>query len=220
MSNSKTIPTRDADFNVWQNTIAQAAQKNRTAWLLDPDWFDNQFNVERDLWGEAWAAYENPNTRTPLITATKNEKRASYEALLKVLAANLRVNTRVTDDDRRAAGVPIRDTKPTPAPVPTTYPAATIDTSTIRRLTIHFRDSAATSAAKPKGVHGAEIKWLIADEKPTVEALQNSSFDTRTPYTMEFTDAQRGKTVWMCLRWENTRGEKGPWCEMISAIVP
>ena len=90
----------------------------------------------------------------------------------------------------------------------------------IRRLTIHFRDSESTSAAKPKGVHGAEIKWLIADEKPHVEDLQNSSFDTRTPYTLEFSDAQRGKTVWLSLRWENTRGEKGPWCEMISAIVP
>jgi hypothetical protein len=26
--------------------------------------------------------------------------------------------------------------------------------------------------------------------------------------------------VWLCLRRENTRGEKGPWSEVISAIVP
>ena len=220
MSNSKTIPTKDADFNVWQDTIAQVALENSTAWLLDTAWLENQFEPARAAWVEAWEAYQNPGTRTKLITATKNEKRADYEKLLMVLAANLRVNTRLTDDDRRAVGVPIRDTTPTPAPVPVTYPVASIDTSTMRRLTIKYRDSGSSSTAKPKGVHGAEIKWLIAEERPAVEELANSTFDTGSPYTLNFTDPERGKRVWICLRWENTRGEKGPWGPMVNSIIP
>ena len=220
MSRSKTIPVKDADFNVWQEIMSTAVEENAADWALDAAWLTAQFKPACAAWNLAWEKYENPATRTPLITANKKEKRAVYEKLLMTLVANLKVNTRLTDNDRRALGIHIRDAKPTPAPVPVTYPAATIDTSTIRRLTIHFRDSESTSAAKPKGVHGAEIKWLVADEKPTIEALLHSSFDTRTPYTMEFEDAQRGKTVWMCLRWENTRGEKGPWGEMLNAIIP
>jgi hypothetical protein len=61
----------------------------------------------------------------------------------------------------------------------------------------------------------------VIDTPPTgVAALVNSSFDTRTPFTLEFDDAERGHTVYFCLRWENTRGEKGPWGEIVSAIVP
>ena len=220
MTAQRTIPVKDADFNVWQNTIAQAAIENSTEWLLDTDWIDKQLVPARAAWVEAWEAHQNPGTRTKLITATKNEKRTDYEKLLMILAANLKVNTRLTDDDRRAAGISIRDTTPTPAPVPTTYPIASADTSTMRRLTIKYRDSSSSNTAKPKGVHGAEIKWLIAEERPTVEELINSTFDTGSPYTITFEDSQRGKKVWICMRWENTRGEKGPWGQMINAIIP
>ena len=219
MANNKTIPTKDADFNVWQEIIAKEAIAKTQVWLLDPTWISSILTPAHAKWNIAWTAYANPATRTPLITATKRETRSVYEKILMTLVGNLRVNTRVTDDDRRAMGIHIRDTKPTPAPVPTTFPILAINTATARRLTINFRDSASSSAAKPKGVHGAEIKWLIADEKPTVEQLTNSTFDTRTPYTLVFTDQERGKTVWICARWENTRGEKGPWGDMESGIV-
>ena len=220
MSNNKTIPAKDADFNVWQDTIVQAAIENSTEWLLDTDWLDKQLEPARAAWTTAWEAYQNPGTRTKLITATKKEKRADYEKLLMILAANLRANTRLTDDDRRAAGLSIRDAKPTPSPVPVTYPIISVDTSIMRRLILKYRDSGSTTTAKPKGIHGAEIKWLISEERPMVEELINSAFDTGTPYMIDFEDAQRGKRVWICLRWENTRGEKGPWGQMVNAIIP
>ena len=219
MTKVRTIPVKDADFNVWQDIIVKEAIAKTQAWLLDSTWISSILVPARTRWNASWLAYENPATRTPVITATKRDTRTEYEKILMILVANLRSNTRVTNDDRRAMGIHIRDTKPTPAPVPTTYPILAIDTATARRLTINFRDSASSSAAKPKGVHGAEIKWLIADERPTVEQLTNSTFDTRTPYTLVFTDEQRAKTVWICARWENTRGEKGPWGDMENAIV-
>jgi hypothetical protein len=77
------------------------------------------------------------------------------------------------------------------------------------------------SKAKPAGQHGAEIRWAISDT-PVVDvaALARSSFDTRTPFTLEFQGHERGQTVYFCLCWENTRGEKGPWSEIQSAIIP
>jgi hypothetical protein len=30
----------------------------------------------------------------------------------------------------------------------------------------------------------------------------------------------RGKKLYFALRWENTRGEKGPWSEIHSTIIP
>ena len=220
MSVNRTIPTRDFDFNVWQANIAQTALDNREKWLLDAEWLDKMFVPARDAWNNAWEAYKNPATRTIVINAAKKQKRADYEKLLYLLVGNLKMNTRVTSEDRHAAGIVMRNRKPAPIGVPTTYPFATIDTSIIRRLTVRFRDSDSMSLAKPRGVHGAEIRWMIAEEMPATNELANSSFDTRTPCMFEFKDSQRGKLVWFCLRWENNRGEKGPWGEMISAIVP
>ena len=219
MTRTRTIPSKDADFNVWQHIVVTEAMAKSQVWLLDQTWVKDILTPARTKWNTAWTAYENPATRTPVIIAAKTDARAEYEKVIMTLVANIRVNTRITNDDRRAMGIHIRDTKPTPVPTPTTYPVLAIDTAMSRRLTIAFRDSEASTIAKPKGIHGAEIKWLVADEKPTVGQLTNSTFDTRTPYTLVFDDEQRGKTVWICARWENTRGEKGPWGDMESAIV-
>jgi hypothetical protein len=53
-----------------------------------------------------------------------------------------------------------------------------------------------------------------------VNELIHSAFDTRTPFSLEFQGHERGKTVYLALRWENTRGEKGPWSSVQSAIIP
>jgi hypothetical protein len=133
----------------------------------------------------------------------------------------LRFNRAVTDDDRVQLGLNVPDPKPTPAPVPSSYPDIDPDTSIILRITIHYHDAGSTSRAKPAGVHGAEIRWAILD-KPPVETddLIHSTFSTHTPRTFEFKESERGKTVYFRLCWENTRGQKGPWSEIVSSIVP
>jgi hypothetical protein len=50
--------------------------------------------------------------------------------------------------------------------------------------------------------------------------LARAAFSTRSPYKLSFTGDERGSRVYICLRWENTRGEKGPWSAISSAVVP
>ncbi|MDR1602557.1 MAG: hypothetical protein LBS42_09040 [Tannerella sp.] len=62
-----------------------------------------------------------------------------------------------------------------------------------------------------------EIRWGFSKTPVIIpDDLPFSAFDTNSPFRGE----NRGKTVWFCLRWENTRGEKVPWSEIVSAIVP
>ena len=53
-----------------------------------------------------------------------------------------------------------------------------------------------------------------------MDALTHSVFSSKTPHIMTFPDIERGKTVSMAVCWENPKGEKGPWSEIISTIVP
>jgi hypothetical protein len=53
--------------------------------------------------------------------------------------------------------------------------------------------------------------------------LPHSVFTKRRKYRFDFSEEDRGKTVYFCLRYENSKGGKegeGPWGPIISAIIP
>jgi hypothetical protein len=50
--------------------------------------------------------------------------------------------------------------------------------------------------------------------------LTHSVLAIRTPHTMEFFEEERGKTVYIAIQWQNEKGEKGPWSEIESVIIP
>ena len=117
-------------------------------------------------------------------------------------------------------GLPVHKTTHTDAPVATTIPYVQAVLNLIRHLRFDFSGSEG-SKAKPEGQHGMELVARIGGEKPAgVHELTRSYFDTHTPLTIEFTEEDRGKTFWYAVRWENTTGEKGPWSEIMSAVIP
>ncbi|MDR1865854.1 MAG: hypothetical protein LBR08_09835 [Bacteroidales bacterium] len=61
---------------------------------------------------------------------------------------------------------------------------------------------------------------LLAEAPKSYDYLIHLTFRTRSPCTFRFDLSDAGKRCYFCLRWENTRGEKGPWSEIISAVVP
>jgi hypothetical protein len=50
--------------------------------------------------------------------------------------------------------------------------------------------------------------------------LTHSTFCTRAPLRLTFNGNERGKTLYFATRWENTRSVKGPWSEIMEAIIP
>ncbi|MDR2131218.1 MAG: hypothetical protein LBP56_08690 [Odoribacteraceae bacterium] len=222
MSKQSSIPEKDADFNIAQNIIATTANTHVMPWGLDGAWMEDILMPKKAEWEAAWAAYEIPSARTPLITFTKTEKREAYERELRVLVKNLQANTRVTPEDLRAMGIVVPSSSRTPAPVATKAPDFDVDTSVPGRLAIHFYDKVGDhKRGKPDGQHCVEIISLLSDTPPTRwDQLVHSVVDTRSPYTFVFENDQRGKTLYFAMRWENTRGEKGPWSEIQGAIIP
>jgi hypothetical protein len=174
--------------------------------------------------------YEAANTKADLPNAGPADKlvrKEAAETVRKVMRAfvntYLRYNIAVTDDDRIKLGLTVPDPHRTKVPVPDTVPVVTIiDTSKILRITLHFRDSAHDkSHAKPFGVHAVEIRSCISKERPaSMDDMLRSNISTRSSFTFEFEEGQRGLIIWFRLRWENTRGEKGPWSEFYFAIIP
>jgi hypothetical protein len=188
------------------------------------EWYDTDFSPTYTTYCSSYTAWKNEGERSRDITTrfTADEK-AMIDHFTVLYKSMLKDNFLVTNEDLSAMSLPRRsDDKPHPSPVATDPPAVEIDLKVIRRVSVRFFDPTSEyKRGKPDGQHGVEILWTVSERAIfEIKRLEHSSFDTKSPYIFEFDDDQRGKYLSFALRWENTRGEKGPWTSLYSAIIP
>jgi hypothetical protein len=222
MGNLDLFPRKDADFLQWVVNFLAALVKilARTKF---PDATYQQMLTLKNTFSAKLLIADAPETRTKPAVRDKNDARKVLETSLRQnIGEYLTRNHLVTDVDRENLGLPVYKTTRTPAPVADKAPDFEPDTSVIGRLTMHFFEKGGKHRkGKPAGQHCAEIIWLISDTTPTRwDQLTHSAVDTNSPFTLVFENDQRGKTVYFALRWENTRGKKGPRSKIAGAVIP
>jgi hypothetical protein len=62
-------------------------------------------------------------------------------------------------------------------------------------------------------------KLRINEEPSSGDDLPHSVFTRRKSHLFDFT-ANRGKKIFICLRYENSKGKVGPWGQVVSAVIP
>jgi hypothetical protein len=221
MSTKDFIPQADRLFLVWIKTLYANLQQRGGAWNV-PQAEIIELNSLLTAFVNALAITDEPSTRTKVTVKTKNVARKSLESKARMtVKAYLIYNPLVSDSEREAMNLPIHKTSRTPADIPRYFPEVEVRMPSPGVIEIHFRDSQTGKRLKPAGVHGVEIVWVISGKPPVDwKELLHSVFCTRTPLRLTFEGPERGQTVYFALRWENTRGEKGPWTEILSAIIP
>jgi hypothetical protein len=186
------------------------------------NWFSDVFDVSYTRYITAFAAWKNPATRTKIISAELEEAQKAFIPDYRQLYTGfLKESPFVTNADLSAMGLPERNesgNNPTPVEIHTPYVHA--HAGEPRQVIVTFGVSE-TSRAKPAGQHGMEFVYTVSDTPPVgIEELQISVFATRPPLILTFSESQRGKKLYFAVRWENTRGKKGPWSEIFSIIIP
>jgi hypothetical protein len=222
MSNLNFIPRRDVVFYEWQGVLMTGvASRYKNFKIPDAVWKE-LLDIQADYQNKYRIA-SNLETHTPGAVERRRKAREVYEARLRVVIKGyITYNPTVTDDERKDLGLPVHKTGHTPSPVATDAPDVEVDTSILGWLFIYFfTRGGRRRKGKPAGQHGVEVAWLISNMPPARwDELTHSTVDTRSPFKLSFENDQRGKTVYFALRWENTRGEKGPWSDIMSAIIP
>jgi hypothetical protein len=214
------IPEADVLFNTWQANLLSKLSAGAMAWNI-PSTVIALLLTKQARWATAFAVAQDPATRTKGAVKEKQEARKDYESeLRKQLKAYVTYNPLISDRQREDMALPIHKTTYTRAPVASDSPWLKARTDLLRHVTFDYGGSE-TSKAKPDGQHGMEMVWEITSEKPShVRNLTHSVFATRSPLTLEFDEEERGRTLWYAARWENTRGEKGPWSEILRIVIP
>ncbi|MDR2632064.1 MAG: hypothetical protein LBC51_00370 [Treponema sp.] len=215
------LPTREQDLTVlcqkWKKELGKPANTAAFGWKQEEV---DGASAKIDAFLTARTAYE-------AIDSSKNRlvkdvaKAEAKQAMRDFANTSIRYNKLMHREDKLVYGIRPSGHKGTPVGTPETYPEAQADSSIIRQITIHYRDSATKKRRKPHGVHGAEIRWAILGHEPASEQeLTNSDFDTASPITLTFDESQRGQRLYFCLRWESTTNLKGPFGEIYAAVIP
>jgi hypothetical protein len=222
---SDLVPRKDEEFDLWVNNLFTKAEAQATALGILPSAFTAP-KEKLAVWSAAWAAFRAPNSGD-MDRQAKNDARAVLEPASRDFVREYLINnSALSNSGKIDMGLPVHKTTHTKAADPsTTVDVWKIDSAVIRRLGIWYKDSVGKSRAKPLNVRGIRMKAALLDHYPgDTGELTNAVFNSASPCIREFAEADRGKTYYFILRWENNSAGNGtgagPCSEIHSAVVP
>lgn len=216
------IPSPDDQFTPFAATFMAWITPNGTAHGLTSGQI-SEITGYSDTWGPTLASFHAAETAFHSATQDKDATRAPFEAMIRELMAILQKNPNTTDPDRVAFGGTVPKGTRTPVPPPSTTPLATEISAPERGvLSILLADSATPlKRSKPAGAVSADTRQQIGGTAPTDPAMMPALPPaTRSPYRVQYDNADVGKTVYLAFRWLNGKGEAGPWSQIYTAVIP
>jgi hypothetical protein len=220
------IPRPDAEFLTWSQNFAMVLGTNYAALgLTQPQ--STAITTAQITFMGSLTAHNTAVQNAAAAKQTKCANRETFEEAIRALVRQIQANPSVTDAQRAALGITVRDEGAgmrTATMANIGRPVATIDTSARLRHVLRFVDEATpTSRAKPHGAMGCEIwvKVAPAGEAPPSDPSQLTflGLDTASPYVAEYDGDDAGKTAHYMLRWAMSSNEMGPWSETASATI-
>ena len=210
------FPSKEADLNLYFQAAVPYLVANATRLTILAD---NQTTATTQLagWNAVYPASQNANTKTKSVVDNKDIAKENLIVTLRFIYADIPASI-LTVEDRNTLNITERRTSRTPAPMPSTRPIAQVDTSNRLEHTISFSNNDG-GLAKPDGVRGCQIWFKIGEPAKDPDELSYMATDSASPYTYHFAGEVAGKNIYYWLRWENTRGEIGPWSDAVMATV-
>lgn len=210
------FPSTELEKNTYYNTSVPHLNTNMERLRVSED---NKVKINKDLeeWNVLYPLSLDVDNRTKAIVANKLAAMERIETNLRSVYGDI-PQSALTIDDRRILHLELRSTTRTPAPVPTTFPRGQVVNTNLLQHTIVFTDEDG-KRGKPEKVRGCQIFCKEGSAPEDEKEMRLLASDASSPYLHKFLFADVGKTFYYKLRWENTRGETGPWGPTISGVV-
>lgn len=216
------IEPNDDDFNgqvIKLNTFANSGAEATAAGLTAADIL--AMNNATEDWTDDFPAHKLAQGAATSAAQTKNDTRKVTEKVMRGLGKIIQASSGTTNDMRTTAGLPIHDTTPSKAGVPTTRPVLMLDNGQRLQQTLTARDEdTPNSRAKPDGVKCWELRCFIGPTPP-VDPMGCQLVDkvSKGSYTVKHDSANGGKLAHFMACWQNADGDRGPWSETVSGTI-
>lgn len=214
------IPLRDSDLGQWAANFSTLISSSPASYGLTAGdasaiaTYVNAFNA-------ALTVVNNPGTKTAASVATKDGCKAAMLDIIRPYAMQVRNNRGVSNAEKTALGLRVVDQTKSPVPAPSSSPSVDVAAATRGEHLLRIRDAASPAGrGKPAGVTGLQLYIAIAAmavDDPGAATFK--AFVTKQPYVVQFDHADSGKIATYHARWQNGKGETGPWSNPVSFIV-
>ncbi|MDR2633319.1 MAG: hypothetical protein LBC51_06810 [Treponema sp.] len=216
---SKSIPDAEPELIPWADNFINTVDANKDAWDIpatEVTGIQNALTAFKYLFEQA----RSPE-RTSVIVVQKNTAKKDLLDRIRAMMSFRLKNPVITAAQLKELGLNTGERTYSPKPRPTTYPSFQIVQTGARMLAIVYREGTGKKGSKPPEANGARIYYGVFDERPPSPGdLPASVFATRCPHTITFRETDRGRRAYIALKWENRKGEDGPWSEIASEIIP
>jgi hypothetical protein len=218
--------SRDNQLAMADNWLVYLTAARRTAWNIPQD----QYNELADLTDTARTMLQkakDDSQRTPVVTVQCNEAFKALKEKLRFFKAHYFLSPPLTNADIAALGLDIPEDR-SDIPAPESEPEADfgfpdyhlIDVLNIRRRGPPKGDPRSEWGVRIHiGILDGTGPWRITAPPVTGSDLPWSKFTRRRRERFDF-DGNSGKTVYICLCYENGKGNAGPFGPIISAVIP
>jgi hypothetical protein len=235
--NADWLPTRrENQLTMAVNWVTVLGNQSGNPWNIPQP----EQQALQELTSTAQIIFETAQSsaRTAVITA---ECKAAFEALIekmRFVKGRWFLVPPLTDADLISLELTPPDTTRTPVPPPVAQAEADLTRPGVHLLELHLRAVSGSPPDPYRADYGYRIYWGIMPQggastevatgvkrelvKAPVsgEELPHSKFTRRKKELFDFDQADSGKTVYFCVRYENAKGEPGPWGPMFSSIIP
>lgn len=218
------MPSGDPEFDIFQRQFITFVQPNidpAGSWDIPVGAFDPLLPLQT-TWDTKWAVAQDKDSRTSADVEGKDNARAAYETALRAFVKEwITPNTNITDQERKDMNLTVPDTERSRVPVPANAPGVSVkEIKHLQHILRIIDPTQPGTRAKPDGVRSAQVYIFFGESEPGDNKIYTFYGNAnRFKFTVDFDAADRGKLVWYIARWENTRGEVGPWSNPTSATV-
>jgi len=226
--NKDYMPRNVLAFIAFFKGIINYVDANKTAWSHIPALVITKLKAlldDLEIASDTAAAQ-----RTPAHTLARNNAQAAATKALRLFVNQYLRFDPVTDVDLVEMGIPVRDRIPTTVPPPRipvegvlSFPAAgLVEMREIRGVGTPLDKRADHGVRIYFGIVGTPSesdKFRISDRPKTGDDLPHSVFTRKKTHRFDFAK-DSGKEVFFCMRFENQKGDAGPWGTIISAFIP
>jgi hypothetical protein len=185
-------------------------------------WYDTSYVPKESAYLTAYQTWDNPATNSRMALDNLKTAEGEFFPLYREFYALVKPSSLVSDATFEALGFPPRPTGGHSShPVDKLFIDINVNPAGRLALLVSFKERDSGSSTIPYYLTGAVIYYEVSDKPVTnPNHLSKSRLASHSPFELMLDPEQRSLTLSVAARWQNRRGELGPWSEIVTVIVP
>jgi hypothetical protein len=221
MARHDWLPTREQDLadlcQRWKAVLEGEGNQAKFGWDVH-DCLDLLQAVKAFL--QAREAYEA--NRTPENRLRKDKAEKEVITLMRGFAnSSVRYNKKMDDADRLPLGIRPEDSTRTTHEAPASQPLTVVEnTHNHFEHKVIAYNPATEKHDKPDDAYGVCYALQVGGAEPASGGdILKTEFSRKTHFIVQHKEADKGKTAYYAVCYENGKGKKGPWSPVVQAVI-